>query len=145
MARDGLAGEGGGVELRGAIDDYAVDGHALAGLDHDLVAHGDLVWAHLHEFAVPLDVGVIGRDVHHRGDGFAALAHGVTLEQLAHLVKEHNGGALRHMGLGPGERDHGERADGRDRHEEALIKRLAAADVAPGFEQDVVAGDEVGG
>ncbi len=142
---DGLARERGGIELCLAFDDDAVDRHALAGLDHDLVAHGDLVWAHLHEFAVPLDVGVVGCYVHHGADRLAALAHGVCLEQLADLVEQHDGGALRHMGLGPGERDHGKRADGRDGHEEALVERLAAADVAPGFEQDVVAGDEVGG
>ena len=39
----GLAGEGRGVELRGAVDDDAVDGHAFARLDYDDVADGHLV------------------------------------------------------------------------------------------------------
>ena len=38
VARDGLAGERGGVELGRAVRDHAVDGHALAGLDHDRLA-----------------------------------------------------------------------------------------------------------
>ena len=48
------------------------------------------------------------------------------------------------MRLGVGEEDHGERADGGDGHEEALVEGLAATDVAPRLEKYVVPGDEVG-
>ncbi len=48
------------------------------------------------------------------------------------------------MGVGIGEGDHGKRADGRDGHEEALVKGLAVADVVPGLLQHVVASDHKG-
>ena len=144
VTRHGLAGKGGGVELRGAVDHDAVDRHALAGLDHDDVADLHLIRIDFDNRAVALDVGVIGGDIHHGGDGLAALAHGVALEQFAHLVEEHDGSALGHVRFGLGEEDHGECADGGDGHEEALVEGLATADVAPRLEQDVVSCDEVG-
>ena len=68
-AGDRLAGEGSGVELRLALDDDAIDGHALAGLDDDDGADGDVIGEDLLERAVGLlDVGVVGRDVHHGTD-----------------------------------------------------------------------------
>ena len=144
VARHRFAGEGGGVELGGSIDDDAVDGNTLTGLDHDDVAYLHLVGIDLRQRPIALDVRVVGRDVHHGRDGFAALAHGIALEQLADLVEQHDGRALRHMRLGVGEEDHGERADGGDGHEEALVEGLAATDVAPRLEKHVVPGDEVG-
>ena len=41
------------------------------------------------------------------------------------------------------EKHHGKRADGRDGHKEVLVEDLAVADVLDGFDDDVVAGDEV--
>ena len=140
---DRLAGEGGGVELRLALDDDTVDGHALAGLDHDDSADGDVIGKDLLERAVGLlDVGVVGRDVHHGTDRFAALAHGVGLEQLADLVEQHDGGAFGHVRVGVGEEHHGKCADGCDCHEKALIEGLAAADVVERLLQHVVTGDQ---
>ena len=89
-----------------------------------------------------LDVGVIGRDVHHGTDRFAALAHGVGLEQLANLIEQHDGGAFGHVRVGVGEEYHGKCADGRDRHEEAFVESLAAADVAERLLEHVVAGNQ---
>ena len=89
-----------------------------------------------------LDVGVVGRDVHHGADRLAALAHGVCLEQLADLVEQHDGGAFGHVRVGVGEEHHGKRADGRDGHEEALVERLAAADVVVCLLEHVVAGNQ---
>ena len=140
---DRLAGEGGGVELGYALDDNAVDGHALAGLDNNDGADGDVIGKDLLERAVSLlNVGVIGRDVHHGADRFATLAHGICLEQLADLVEQHNGGAFGHVRIGIGEEHHGKRADGRDGHEEALVERLAAADVIECLLQYVVSGNQ---
>ena len=144
VARDGLAGEGGGVELGDAVCDHAVYRHALAGLDHDRLSHGNLGRVGLHEPAVLLDVGVLGGDVHHGCDRLAALAHGVALEELSHLIEKHDRGALRHMGLRLGEEDHRKGAEGRDRHEERLVEGVAATDVARRLEERLVAGDEVG-
>ena len=142
-AGDRLTGKGGGVELGFAFDDDAVDGHALAGLDHDDGADGDVIGEDLFECAVGLfDVGVVGCDVHHGADRFTALAHGVCLEQLADLVEQHDGGAFGHVRIGVGEEHHGKRADGRNGHEEALVEGLAAADVIECLLQYVVAGNQ---
>ena len=79
-ARDGLAGECRGVELGRAFHDDAIDGDALARLHDDLVADFHLVRVDLDKLAVLHDVRVVGRDVHHIGDGLAAFADGVALE-----------------------------------------------------------------
>ena len=144
VARYALAGEGGGVELACAFHYDAVDGNALAGLYHNDGADLDLVGVHLHKVAVALDVGVVGRDVHHGGDGLAALAHRVALEQLAYLVEQHDGRTLGHVGVGVGEEHHRKRAQGGHGHEEVLVKHLAMADVVEGLANDIVAGDGEG-
>ena len=144
MARNALAGEGGGVELACAFHYDAVDGNALAGLYHNDGADLDLVGVHLREVAVTLDVGVVGRDVHHGGDGLAALAYRVALEQLAYLVEQHDGCAFGHVGVGVGEEYHRKRAQGGHGHEEVLVEHLAMADVVEGLAKDVVAGDGEG-
>ena len=46
------------------------------------------------------------------------------------------------MRIGIGEEHHGKRADGRDGHEEALVERLAAADVIECLLEHVVAGNQ---
>ena len=143
MARNGLAGERSGVKLACSFDDGAVDGHALAGLHYDDVADGHFGWIDLRKFAVTLDVGVIGRNVHHGCDGFARFAHGVALEQLADLVEQHHSATFRHRRLRVGERDHGECANGGDGHEQVLVEHLAVFDVAGCPQQHIVAGDEV--
>ena len=141
-AGDRLAGKGGGIELRLAFDDDAVDGHALAGLDDDDGADGDVIGGDLLECAVGLlNVGVVGGDVHHGADRFAALAHGVGLEQLADLIEQHDSGAFGHVRVGVGEEHHGKCADGRDRHEEAFVEGFAAADVVVCLLEHVVAGN----
>ena len=91
------------------------------------------------------DVRVVGRDIHHVGDGLAAFTDSVALEELSHLVEQHNRGTFGHVWPRFGEKHHGERADGCDGHEEVLVEDLAVADVLDGFDDDVVAGDEVGG
>ena len=48
-AGDRLTGKGGGVELGFALDDDAVDRHALAGLDHDHGADRDVIGEDLFE------------------------------------------------------------------------------------------------
>ena len=144
LARHRLAGEGRGVQLRGAAHHHAVERHALAGFDDDLVAHGHLVGVDLHEPPVALHVGEIGRDVHHVGDRLARFAHGVALEQLAHLVEQHDGRAFGHVRVAVGEQHQRERADGGHAHEEVLVEHLAVADVLRRAQKHVVAGDEVG-
>ncbi len=47
------------------------------------------------------------------------------------------------MRLGVGEKHQGKGADGGDGHEEVLVQAVSAGDVAHGFDEHVVAGDEV--
>ena len=129
MARHRFARQRGGVKLAFAFLDDAVDGYALAGFHHDDAAHGNIVGVDLAQFAVALYVRAIGGNVHHCGDVLARFADGVALEQLAYLVKQHDGAAFGHRGFRVGERDHGERADGGHSHEEVLVEHLAGFDV----------------
>ena len=87
VAREALAGQRAGVERRFALHDHAVDGYLLARLHDDHRADIHLVGIDLHERTVLFDVGVVGADVHQGADVFAALAHRVALEQLAHLIE----------------------------------------------------------
>ena len=118
--------------------------HALARLDNNDAADGDIVRVDLDELAVALDVGVVGGDVHHAGDRLAALAHRIALEQFSYLVEQHDGAALGKLRLGLGEADGGKSADGGDGHEERLVEGFAAPNVAPCLAQHVMAGDKVG-
>ena len=143
VARNRLAGERRGIELRRARHDHTVERNALARLHDDLVAHGDLVRIHLYKLAVAHDVGVVGRDIHHVGDRFARFADRIALEQLAYLIEQHDCSALGHMRIGIGKQHERERADGRHAHEEVLVEHLAVPDVSRRFEQHVVARDQV--
>ena len=133
-----LAGEGGGVEGGSALDDDAVDRHALAGLDHDEGADLDLIGVHLLQPAVlALDVGVVGPDVHQGRDAAAALADSNALEQLADLVEDDNGTALDVIAQREG-------THGGDGHQEAFIKGLTVLDAQKGLVEHVPAHHEVG-
>ena len=143
MAGDRLAGEGGRVELGCALDDDAVDGHALAGLDYDDGSAGHLVRIYLLKVAFGIfNVRIIGRDVHHGANRLAALTYGIGLEELPYLVKEHNGCAFRHVRVGVGKEHHSKGSERGYGHEEALVKGFAASNVVPGFFENVVAGDD---
>ena len=143
-ARNGFPGQGGRIKLARTRFDDAVDRDALARLDDDHIADGNLIGIHLPQLPIAFDGRVIGRDVHHVGNGLAALSDGVALKQLAHLVEQHDRRTLGHMRIGIRESDHRKCADGRHRHEEILVESRAAANVAPRFAEDIVAGDDVG-
>ena len=143
VARRRFAGEGGGVHLGVAADHHAIERDALARLHDDLLAGLDVGGVDLHQLAALHDVGELGGDVHHGGDGLARLAHGVALEHLSYLVEQHHGSAFGHVRLGVGEQYEGEGAQRGHRHEEALVQRMASGELLGGFGQHVVAGDEV--
>ena len=135
---DGLAGEGGGVQSGGALDYLAVQGYPLAGLYHDNRANGNVLRVYLLNFAVlPFQVGGVGTNVHQGGDGLPGLTHGIVLEQLAHLVEQHD-----EHGFGVfrcGEGTHGGQG-----HQEVFVEHLAVFDVADGLVQHIPADDGVG-
>ena len=82
--------ESGGVQGRGTLYHDAIDRYFFARLDDDDRTDPHLVRVYLLQSAVPLHIGVVGADVHQVGDVPAAFAHGVRLEPLAHLVKQHH-------------------------------------------------------
>ncbi|CUN71746.1 Uncharacterised protein [Flavonifractor plautii] len=134
---EGLAGEGRSVHIRGALQHHAVQGDALAGLDDDGVTHRHILGVYLPELTVHLNVGVVGPDIHQGGDGLAGLVYGIALEELAHLVEQHDeyglgvfaGGQGAHSGQG---------------HQKVFIKDLAVGDVAHGPPQDIPGNDGIG-
>ena len=143
MARHRFPGERRRVKLACALHDHAVDGHALAGLHDDDAARRNLARVDLFYLTVSFYVGVIGRDVHHGGDGFAAFTHRIALEQLSYLIEQHYRAAFRHARLGLGECHHRKGADGGHGHEEVLVEHLTRDDVAPSAREDVVPCNEV--
>ena len=143
MTRDGFAGESGGVELGSTLNDCSIDGHALAWLDYDDASARHLVGVYLLKVAFGIfDVCIIGRDIHHGANGLAALSYGVGLEELSHLVKEHNGCSLCHVRVGVWKKHHSKSAERGHGHEEALVKCFAVTNVIPGFFEHVMAGDD---
>ena len=142
VAREALARQRCGVERGRALDDLAVDGNFLTGLDGDDRADGHVVGVDLFELAVVLDVRVVGADVHQRRDVASGLADGVALEQLADLVEQHNGHGLVIVAalFIDGERDGADRGD---RHQEVFVEHLMVADALPCLAQNVVADGEI--
>ena len=133
----GLAGEGGGVQGGGALQHHTVQGNLLAGADHDDLSHRDLVRVYLYDLTIPLHVGAVRTDIHELGDRPPGPAHGIALEQLSHLVKQHDADGL---GIFP---QH-QRADGGDTHEKVLVKNLPMGDIAYRFPQNIPADDKIG-
>ena len=138
-----LAGEGAGVQGGTALRNDAVKGDLLAGLHHDDGADGHLIRVHLHQLPVLLNVGVVGTDVHQGADVLAALAHGVALEQLADLVKQHDGDGFVVVAalFIDGQR---EGADSGHSHQEVLVEYPAVEDALSGLLHNVVADDDIG-
>ena len=89
-----------------------------------------------------LDVCIVGTDVHQRGNVAATLAHGIALEQFAHLIEQHHGNGLQIVAalLVKGQGKSTQRGHG---HEEVLVEHPAVADAQQGFAQNVVADDEI--
>ena len=133
----GLPGEGGGVQGGAPLQDDAVQGHPLSGLDDDGVSHLHLIGVHLDQFPVLLHIGVVRADVHQGGDGLPGLAHGVALEELAHLVEEHDEDGLGVLAGGKGPHS----GNG---HQEVLVKDLAVGDVPHRLPEHIPADEQVG-
>ena len=133
-----LAGQGGSVQGRSSLHDDAINGHPLAGLDHDHGAHLHIIGVHLLQPAVlVLHVGVIGANIHQAGNALAALAHGHALEQLADLVEDDNGTALHIIAQR-------KRAHGGNSHQEALVKGLAVLDAQQRLAEHIPADHQIG-
>ena len=94
IPRHALAGKRTGIQRCIALYDHTVNGHLFAGIHHNLRAHFHVVRIHLFQFAVHHQIGIVRTNIHQGGNVLTALAHCHTLEQLADLVKQHNGHAL---------------------------------------------------
>ena len=51
----------------------------------------NLIGIYPYQLAVPFNVCIIRPNVHKLADASAALANGIALKQLAHLIEQHNG------------------------------------------------------
>ena len=94
LSGDRFAGQGRGVHRGGSLRHHAVQGYLFPCPDDNGIPYLHLIGINLGQRAVYHDVGVIGPDIHQPGDGPAGTPHRVALEQLAHLVEQHDGHAL---------------------------------------------------
>ena len=136
VTRERFTGQRRGIHARIALDDHAVQRNLLAGLDEDDVAHAHLFGADAAAAIAFHQIRIVRANVHQLRDGFAALVNRLILEVFADLVQYHDRDAFRIF------RD-AHCADGRNRHQEVLVEHLAAADVADGAPQHVVARDQI--
>ena len=119
-ARHALARKRHGIELRHALRDDAINRHLLARLHDDGRTDRHFSGRDLHEPALPLDIGVVRADIHEACDVATALAHSIGLEQLPHLIEEHDRDGLIVVAvLIDGQH---QRAEGCHGHEQVFIK-----------------------
>ena len=133
-----LAGESCGVQAALAGQHPAVNGHLLAGAHHNDGTHRHLLRVHGGQAAVGVfQIGAVRPDVHQRGDAAAAFAHRVALEQLAHLIEQHDGHAFAVFAAGHG-------AYGGNGHQKVFVEYLAVFDAQNRLFKHVMADDKIG-
>src|SRR5699024_3696375 len=118
-----------------------VDGHLLARLNHDDSADAHLIWIHLLQPAVPLNVGIVGTNIHQIADITAAFANSIGLEPLAHLVEQHHGDSLQVVAVFI--YSQGQSAKSGHGHKKVLVKHLPVANALEGFSQNVIANNQI--
>ena len=135
--RQAFPRQGGGVDRGGAFQNFAVQRDLFAGLHQNDLAGLNVLRRNLQLMTVPEDGGGIGTNLHQRGDGTAALAHGHALEPLAHLIEQHNGHALFVI-------PQRKRAQRSQRHQKLFVEDLPVQNVPPGGKQHVIARSQIG-
>ena len=90
-----------------------------------------------------LNVCIVRPYVHQGADVSPAPADSVTLEQLADLIKQHNGNGFRIVTVLFDE-GNGDCSDGCDCHQKVLIEHPAVADALPGLSEDIISDRQVG-
>ena len=135
-ARDGLSRQRGGVEPRVTAAHRAVERDALARVDEDRFAHGDVFRRDFFAAVVRFAACRVGTDRHQFLDRAAGTLDRHVLEQLPDLIKEHDRHGFRIF-------PHGERADRGKRHQEVFIEQLAVQQVASRFPQYAPADEQV--
>ena len=90
--RLGFAGQHGLVHLRLAFQHHAVDRHALAGEDHQTVAHQNLDQGHIHQALGPEPMRPLGSQRMQGADGRGGLLLGARLQPLAEQHQGHHRG-----------------------------------------------------
>ena len=128
----------GGVQGGITLNDDAVNGDFFAGLHHDHSADLHFVRIYLFQLSVPLNIGVVRSNVHESGNVSTALSYGIALEQLTHLIEQHDGDGLVVVAalFIDGQCDG---ADGGHRHQNVFVKHLAVQDALHGLPQNVIA------
>ena len=107
------------------FDDHAIQRHLLARLDDEGLPYRDFIRADAFHLSIALHIGHVGTNVHQVRNAFAALALGIALKQLADLEKQHDKDRLRKLCLGTRQKPDTKCPDGRYRHQEMLVERLA--------------------
>ena len=133
----GFAGQRGLIHLRVAGNHHAVQGHPLAGLDDDHVAHLHLLRLHRYNRAVLFHVGRVGTHVGQLGNGVPRPVRGNILEHFAQLIQPHYRHALSAFAGAEG-------AHAGYRHQEAFVKYISVGNVLDGAPQHVPSDDQIG-
>ena len=130
--------------------DNAVKRHFFTRVNHDDVTHLHFARINLFDNVVfTFYVGVIGTNIHKRGDRFSRLTRCVTLEEFTDLIKKQNGATFieaflfksRHACVDA----KCERTERGNAHKQVFIEHLTVNDVAHRLVQNVVADCDIHG
>ena len=150
LARQALARQRHRVERTATLHNHTVERHPLARSYHNHLAHGHSLGSHLlhHRLAAPvvvrpLHVRHVGPDIHQMGNARTALPLGIALKQLAHLEEQHHKHRLGELRLSPRQETDAQGTDGRHRHQEVLVERLAVRQSLGSLLQRVPADEQV--
>ena len=113
-----------------SVQNYTVQWDAFSCFDNDGVTHRHVVRVNLFQFAVTFNIGVIGPDVHQSCNGLTRTPHRIALEQLTHLIKQHD---LYRFGKFLQTKS----ANSCQCHQKIFIKYLPVSDIPYGFPHDV--------
>ena len=125
---DALTSERHGIQAGSPLDNGAVERNFLTRTYDNGLAHLHLFGRQDDGLAITQYGSRVGSDIHEVGDGVAALALGIFLEQFAHLEEKHDKDRLGKFCLCSRKEADDEGTDGGYRHEKMLVERFAMGD-----------------
>ena len=135
--RHGLPGDRRLVEAGAAVDDLAIGGHRLAGIDDEHIAHPQFLDRNAHLLSIAPHQGGLRRQIHEGADGVARALLGIALGGLGDGVEEHQ-----HGGLGPLPHEPGHH--GRHAHQQLNADFTFAHQLRDGLAAEIPAADNHG-
>ena len=136
VARQGFPRQRGGIEGAFSFQHHRVHRHAFPGAQNKNVADLHFLRRNYHFFAVAKHAGNIGADIHQSRNGATRFSHRVTLEQLAHLIKEHHAARFGKV----------QKSDGSEschHHQEVFVQKPAGQKISPRLKDHVVTDDQI--